>query len=209
MQRAFVVVPVAEKIPVLALAGRTQHHPWPRALLTRAKAEVGRIEERARAVVHQCPAVTRDEAVLQLHSPAGSIEGTGSAEKIAGIFHPRLPYDLFPVKGERNRKVARAELAVGVAGIVDQRQYAGLQHHAVAGSDLSREWGNRKRAVHEGERGMIFKLPVLGPLQANELRSKNGESRRAGSYDRASIGDWIVALGVNRRVQKRRLHEHA
>src|SRR5579862_2561228 len=59
MQGGFVIVPVAEEIPVLPFAGGTQHHPWPRALLTRAKAEVGRIEERARAVVDECPAVTR------------------------------------------------------------------------------------------------------------------------------------------------------
>ena len=56
---------------------------------------------------------------------------------------------------------------------------------------------------------MIFKLPILSPLQADELRGKNREARRARKYDRARIGDRIVALGVNRRIHERRLHEHA
>ncbi len=180
MKGAFVIVPVTEEIPVLPLPCGTQHHPGPRALLTRTKAEVGRIKERARAVVHKCPAATRDQAGLQFHSASGSIKRTRGAQKIAGVFGPRFPYNFFPVKAERNRKVVGGELAVGIAGIVDQRQCTGLQHHSVAGSDLPRESGNRKHAIHEGERCMIFKLPVIRPLQADELRSKNREPRRAG-----------------------------
>src|SRR5580698_1108606 len=68
MQGAFVIVAVTEEIPVLPIARRTEYYPGPRALLTRAKAEVRRIEERASAVVHECPAVTRYQAGLQLHS---------------------------------------------------------------------------------------------------------------------------------------------
>src|ERR1700728_1655833 len=80
MKGAFVIVPVAEEIPVLPLASGTQHHPGPCALLTGGKTEVGRIEERAGAVVHECPAVTRDQAGLQFHSTADSIERTGGAQ---------------------------------------------------------------------------------------------------------------------------------
>src|ERR1700722_3973844 len=109
MKGAFVIVSVAEEIPVLPLARRTQHHPGPGALLTRAEAEVGRIEERARAVVHECPAVARYQAGLQFHSPAGSIQRTSCAQQIAGVFHPRFPYDFFPVEAERNSKVGRGE----------------------------------------------------------------------------------------------------
>src|SRR5579863_9272417 len=58
MKGAFVIVPVSEEIPVLALASGTQQHPGPRALLTRAKTEVSRIEKRACGVVYKRPAVT-------------------------------------------------------------------------------------------------------------------------------------------------------
>src|ERR1700728_2273249 len=100
---AFVIVPVAKEIPVLPLTRGTQHHPRPCALLTRKKAEIGRIEERARAVIYECPAAARDQAGLQFHSTAGSIKRTGGAQQIAGIFGPRFPYDFFPVQAERNR----------------------------------------------------------------------------------------------------------
>src|SRR5579863_1136310 len=97
MKGTFVIVPVAEEIPVLPLARGTQHHPGPRALLTPTKAEVVRIEERACTVVHERPAVTRYQPGLQFHSPAGGIQRTSGAQQIAGVLRPRFPYDFFPV----------------------------------------------------------------------------------------------------------------
>src|SRR5271165_5586197 len=53
--------------------------------------------------------------------------------------------------------------------------------------------------VEEHEAGMVFELAVGGPLHADELRRKHGESGMAEGDDRLRIGDRVdVELGYRR-----------
>src|SRR5438270_8157392 len=60
-KRVFVVVAVAEEIPVLAISSRALHHPGPRTVFPFQEAKIIRVEEWARGIVHQHPTIARDE----------------------------------------------------------------------------------------------------------------------------------------------------
>src|SRR5207302_3085477 len=61
-ERLFVVVTIAEKVPILTISLRTLHHPRPRAVFPLCETEIVGIEERTRGIVHQRPSIARDES---------------------------------------------------------------------------------------------------------------------------------------------------
>ena len=111
-QRLFVIVSVAEKVPVGVRAGllirRPLHHPRPLALFSLKKPKVRRIEQRPRRVVHQHPSRARHQPLpdrlLGLRSPR-RIQCPRRPMQILGIGVARMPHHLLAVNGERDREI--------------------------------------------------------------------------------------------------------
>src|SRR6185312_237864 len=107
-ERLLVVVSVAEEIPILTISFRTLHYPWPRALLASRKTKIIRVEERTLGVVHQHPAVARDQARIDRFarlSPECAVEGARRALKIAFVLQSRMPCDLIAIEGQVNVQI--------------------------------------------------------------------------------------------------------
>ena len=105
-ERAAVVVAVAEEVPVLPLPRCALHHPRPRA----------RVEQRALRVVHQRPAVAREQALLERHRAARAVERAGRASQVRRIRRPGPPRHRGVRVLERDAQVLRSEPAAARDG---------------------------------------------------------------------------------------------
>src|SRR5271156_3033619 len=80
VESALVVVAVAEEVPIFTLSSRARRDPRPMAAFPCRKGKIIGIKKLTRAVVHDSPAITRDESWFQLHiralNPVESARGT-------------------------------------------------------------------------------------------------------------------------------------
>jgi hypothetical protein len=128
-KRLFVIVSVAEKVPVLSISERALHHPGPWALLTLRKAKVVGVEEWTRRIVHQHPPIARDQpgthgfARLAAERP---VEGSRRSHEIACLLHSWMPGHWFAIQREIDAQIVVGEFAVSSLG-VSQRKLVSLQ----------------------------------------------------------------------------------
>src|ERR1700693_2625405 len=91
IQSTLVVVAIAEEVPILTVSRRERCDPRPRALLSRGEGKIVRVKKLPRAVVHDGPAIARDEPRFQLHIRAlDPVERARGTEQVAGIRHSWL-----------------------------------------------------------------------------------------------------------------------
>src|ERR1700679_3718119 len=181
VKSALVIVSVAEEVQILTLSRWTRCDPRPAAALSLREGEIVGVKKLARAVVHDGPAITRDQPWFQLHIRAlDPVQGAGGTEQIAGISHSRPPYDLFSVQAESDAEIVRGKFSVCVSRGVDQLQRARLNRRAPPiGRGFVREFRDGKPAIQKDQRGVVFKLAICSPLHADQLRPQNGEARGA------------------------------
>ncbi len=191
-QRLLVIVTIAEEIPILTLAGRALHDPGPRTVLAVDEAEVVGVEERARGVVHQRPAIARDEAgldgLLGFRAEC-AIERARGAHQVAGVGRTGMPCDFLAVQGEGDREICGRELAVAGVG---QVQGVGVDVYCAGFVTGGAKLRYRQIAVQEYQRRVVFKLAVGGPLHADELRREDGEASVIDLDDGLGVGNGIV-----------------
>src|SRR5580704_1435267 len=219
VESALVVVAVAEEVPIFTLSRRARRDPRPRAAFTCRKGKIIGVKKLTRAVVHDGPAITRDESWFQLHVRSlDSVERARGTEQVADICHAWLPHHLFSVQAECDAEIVRGKFAVRLSGGVNQLQHAGLNYCAsTIKRGLVREFRNGEPAIQEDERSVIFELAVRGPLHANELGRQNRETCMSGSDDGTWIGNRVITAwsirgsnpGMEESQRPHRHHEQA
>ena len=113
-ERLFVLVSVAEEIPVLPIARWAKHHPWPRAVFSLCELKVGGIEQRALGIVDHYPAIAGNQALpyrtLKM-AAAGAIQSAGCALQIFGVGHAGAPNHRFAFERKADLKIGRGKFS--------------------------------------------------------------------------------------------------
>ena len=151
------------------------------------KAEIGGVEERARGIVHQRPAVARNQAGpdgLLGFAAERSIERARGALRLPVSAWPGCQVTCLPFRVKVIVRFSAVNLPSPV-GVNAEASVCGVQQRASL-SLVRAELRHRQAAVEEDQRGVVFELAVGGPLHADQLRRQDGE---------AGVAEVTTALG--------------
>ena len=189
---SLVVVPVAKEVEILTLACGPRQSPRPGAGLSALEAEIVRVEERTRGVVHHRPAIAREDSPLNRRFrlfALGSVQRLGRAQQIPFIRKARMPRRSRPIQGKGDvQALLRKPPAVRLGGVVDQVERIGMDRQSPGPGVCLLEIRNRHPAVDDDHRRPILERAIRRPLHADHLRRKHGKARVAVCHRGSRIG---------------------